>query len=218
MFACVILGAVSNTTVDVLYRFEIPKYQVDLGTINNTGSTITLGYTIAGTAATDGSDYTGITGTTGNVMIADGQQFATITLTPVDDTDFESDETVRLTLTSTSNAAVMLDVTPADVTLSDNDGPTATITAIDAMASETGPDTGQFRVDLGTINNTGSAITLGYTIAGTAATDGSDYTGITGTTGNVMIADGQQFATKWWGNCTRLNAGWLFRWVNNPCS
>ena len=78
-------------------------------------------------------------------MIAAGQSSATVTVTPIDDADFEGDETVALTLTA--NAAYSVG-TPgaATITITDNDVATVTVAATDAAASEAGPDAGTFTV------------------------------------------------------------------------
>jgi len=71
---------------------------------------------------------------------------ATITVTPVNDTLVESDETVVVTLSA--NAAYTVgSPSNATVTITSDDVatlPTVTITANDATATEAGPTTGQF--------------------------------------------------------------------------
>ena len=65
--------------------------------VSRTGSTaaaLTVNYTVSG-SATPGSDYTALTG---SVTIPAGAASATITVTPIDDTAVEPDETVVLTL------------------------------------------------------------------------------------------------------------------------
>ena len=59
-----------------------------------TSAPLTVLYTVAGTAAT-GSDYTSLSG---SVTIAEGASSGTIVVTPIDDSTFESNETVILTL------------------------------------------------------------------------------------------------------------------------
>ncbi len=62
----------------------------------NTGGLLTVNYTVGGTAS-PGSDYTTLSG---SVTIPNGQQSATITVTPLDDVVIEPIETVTLTLSS----------------------------------------------------------------------------------------------------------------------
>jgi hypothetical protein len=85
---------------------------------------------------------------------------------------------------------VGVDATPATVTIADNETATVTITATDNAASETPVDTGLFTVNLGTVNNTGAAITVNYAVSGTAGA--GDYTALTG---SVLIANGASSAT-----------------------
>ena len=69
-------------------------FQVNIGSVNNTGSPIPVNYTVTGTA-TPTADYAALSGT---ANVANGQQIATITVTPVDDAEIEEDETVIVTL------------------------------------------------------------------------------------------------------------------------
>lgn len=160
------------------------QFTVDLGHTNNTGGPITVNYTVTGSAS-GGSDYTALTG---SVVIAAGQQTALIDVSVINDTLDENNETVIVTLNSTNTPGISASGN-ATVTIVDNDG-NVTISANDPNAHETGPDNGQFTVDLGHVNNTGGPITVNYTVTGTA-TGGSDYTALTGT---VVIAAGQQTA------------------------
>ncbi len=154
----------------------------------NTGTAITVNYTISGTA-TEGSDYTALSG---SVSIPNGAQSATITVVPINDTAVEPVETVIVTLASgtgynigsPSNATVSItseDISPL---------PSISVSASDSSASESPLDNGIFTVSLPSVN-TGTAITVNYTISGTA-TEGSDYTALSG---SVSIPNGAQSAT-----------------------
>ncbi|RCJ21084.1 hypothetical protein A6770_30920 [Nostoc minutum NIES-26] len=88
--------------------------------INRTGDTSTalaLQYTISGTA-TNGGDYTQLTGI---AIIAAGQSFVDVTITPVDDTLTESSETVILSLCDQNNYDINTYYSSASVTIADND-------------------------------------------------------------------------------------------------
>lgn len=79
-------------------------YSFNLST--NTPSDITINFSVGGTA-TFGSDYTqsGATtfsGSAGTVVISGGSNSATVTITPIGDTDLEPNETIILTITSGS--------------------------------------------------------------------------------------------------------------------
>ena len=78
---------------------------------------LTVAYSVAGTAAIDGSDYTALSGT---VTIAEGATTATIDVTPVDDSAVEAAETVIVTLNADASYDLGTEV-EATVTIADND-------------------------------------------------------------------------------------------------
>jgi hypothetical protein len=182
------LVSVTNTDNDVLPTIDIAapdaaaaEAGTDAGTftITRTGGTtaaLNVSYSIGGTAATDGTDYTPTL--TGTATIAIGQSSVNITVTPVDDPTTEGDETITLTLVAQPSYTLGAN-TAATVIITDNDAPaglpTVTISASDATAAEAGADTGTFN----------------YTVAGTA-TVGTDYT--PNLTGTVDIPIGQASA------------------------
>ncbi len=86
----------------------------------DTASALTVTYTIATGAgqATNGTDYA--PNLAGTATIAAGQSFVDITLTPVDDTAVEGNETVTLTLVDTADYDLGATAT-ATVTIADND-------------------------------------------------------------------------------------------------
>ncbi len=88
-------------------------------TVNRTGSTgssLTVNYTVGG-SATNGVDYQTLTG---SVVIAAGQSSATITVTPIDDTAVEGNETVVVALSANASYTVG-SPNSATVTIVDND-------------------------------------------------------------------------------------------------
>ncbi|MBO0322827.1 hypothetical protein J0X14_11010, partial [Muricauda sp. CAU 1633] len=185
-FSATILASDDTATESPLTTGE---FTVSLDATNNTGSPLTVNFTVGGDA-TSGSDYTGI-GT--SVAIPDGSDQATITITPVNDTDVEADETVTVTLAAGTGYTVGAPSSDT-VTIESEDvapDPVATITASDDTATESPLTTGEFTVSLDATNNTGSPITVNFTVGGDA-TSGSDYTGI-GT--SVAIPDGSDQAT-----------------------
>ncbi len=146
-------------------------------TVSRTGATtaaLTVNYTVGGTA-TAGTDYTTLPG---SLTIPIGAASARITVTPINDTLVEPNETVVVTLTA--NAAYTGAPASATVTLVSDDVaslPTVTIAATTATATEAGPTAGVF-----TVSRTGAttaALTVNYTVGGTA-TAGTDYTTLPG--------------------------------------
>ena len=108
-----------------------------------TTAALTVNYTVAGTA-TAGSDYTALAG---SVVIPAGSLTATVTVTPINDTAVEPDETVVATLGA--NAAYTVGAAAsATVTIQSEDAlPTVTIAATDPTATELGPTTGAVHGD-----------------------------------------------------------------------
>src|SRR5207237_1035028 len=142
-------------------------------TISRTGDTsaaLTVNYTLGGTAQ-NGTDYEQL-GT--SVTMAAGASSATVTVTPIDDTQVEGNETEVLTI-STEAGYTVGSPSSATVTIHDNDQgpslPTVTVTASDANASESG-DTGAFTITR--TGGTASALTVNYSLNGSAS-NGSDY-------------------------------------------
>jgi len=140
--------------------------------ISRTGSTtaaLTVNYTTSGTAQ-NGTDYQTLPG---SVTIPAGATSANISITPIDDTAVEGNETAVLTLAANS-AYTVGSPSSAIVTITDNDQPplpVVSITATDANASESG-DTGTFAISR--TGSTTAALTVNYTTSGTAQ-NGTDY-------------------------------------------
>lgn len=161
---------------------------IDLGAANATGSPVTVNFNRSGSSATHVTDYAAI-GTT--VLIPDGDQTATIVINPVDDNAVEGPETVNVNLVAGALYTIG-GANTATVNIVDNDSFTASIAATDATATEAGSaNNGLFTVDLGAINQTGSAVVVGFGRSGSAA-HVTDYASI-GTT--VTIANNQQTNT-----------------------
>ncbi|MBL1173689.1 Calx-beta domain-containing protein [Pantanalinema sp. GBBB05] len=149
--------------------------------INRNGATqqaSTLDFTLGGSATLE-TDYTlvGVAGSgvavSGNtIQFAAGATTATITLAVQDDTQFEAEEDILLTLSDPAGFATIAG-SPGRITIVDNDLPTVSIIASDASAAEAGSDPGTFTITR--TGNTSTALTVTYTIGGTA-TNGIDYT------------------------------------------
>ncbi len=137
---------------------------------------LNVAYTLGGTstATGEGFDFAALTGM---ATIAANQLSTTVVITPVDDGRAEPNETVVLILASESGYRLDPVRNRASATIRDNT-PTVSITASDSTASENNASTGSF-----TFTRTGStiaALAVQYSIAGSAATDGSDYVALTG--------------------------------------
>ena len=134
------------------------------------GSALTVNLTRGGTA-TNGTDYASLATT---ATLAANSTQTLITLTPLDDSTREGNETVSLTLAS-GTGYVIAAPTGGSVTIQDNE-PIVSITATDSLADE-GGDGGVFTVSR-TDASTAAAITVNVSLSGTA-TSGSDYSAIT---------------------------------------
>ncbi|WP_199744018.1 Calx-beta domain-containing protein, partial [Trichormus variabilis] len=164
-------------------------------TFTRTGSTtsaLIVNYGIGGTAAS--TDYTGATPGTGKtITFAAGSSTATLTINPTADTTVEANETVALTLatgtgyTVGTTAAVTGTITNDDVAL-----PNITLAVSPASVTEDG--TGNLVYTFTRTGSTTNALTVNYSIAGTAAS--TDYTGATPGTGKtITFAAGSNKAT-----------------------
>ncbi len=150
-------------------------------TLTRTGtitSLLTVNYTLTGTA-TNGIDYNSLTG---KAIFAAGSATALVNITPLDDTLFEGNETAILTLVTGQGYSLGTTKT-GTVGIVDNDpAPTITVAATDAIAGE--PKTGEAPnpgvVTLTRTGNLSKALTVNYTLGGTA-TNGTDYGNLTGT-------------------------------------
>ena len=150
-----------------------------------TASSLTVSYTLGGSATMWGGDYHYLSG---YVTIPAGEASAPITVTPFLDSQIEGDETVVLTLGTSTAYAVG---SPASGTVTIVDAPAVSVIATDANASEAGaagPDPGAF-----TVSRTGStadSLTVNYTLNG-SANNGSDYSTLSG---SVTIPAGETTA------------------------
>lgn len=159
-------------------------------TITRTGDTsasLTVNFAVSGTA-TAGSDYTGL-GT--SVVIPAGKASVFKTVTPMQDTLQELDETITLTLKQSASYAVGA-AGSATVTLASDEAVTQTVTvaATDASATEAGLTTG--KITFTRSGDIAAALTVNYAVSGTA-TAGSDYAGL-GV--SVTFQAGKTTATK----------------------
>lgn len=147
---------------------------------------ITVHYTISGTAGA-GVDYTALSGT---AVIPAGQTSVAVAVTAIDDQELEPAETVILTLNGgTSSGFTFTGTGSATVHITDNDGiPANLVLDVTKETDAAEPDVnGNFIIRLPDNITSSLDITVNYTLNGTA-TNGTDYTTLTGT---VVIPAGQ---------------------------
>ncbi|WP_299797309.1 Calx-beta domain-containing protein [uncultured Maribacter sp.] len=160
-------------------------FTVDVDKINATGAPIEIEYTVSGTAD-EGDDFSALSGT---VVIEEGESTGVITLTPINDTDIESNETVVLTLVNGPDYTVGGPDSATVIIVSD-DTNVAQITASDGTAAESNGavSSGEFTVSLSAPNNTTGPIIVNYAISGTA--DNSvDYTAINANAVSIPVGE-----------------------------
>ena len=157
-------------------------------------SAITVGYTLSGTAVR-GSDYgiSGVTGSTGSVEVSAGATSVSIPVAITDDSGDESDETVVLTL-SGGSGYTLGGTSVHTLTITDDDDPPPPVVPVVSFATSAqsaGEGAGTRNVAVSVSSGPASAITVGYTLSGTAVR-GSDYgiSGVTGSTGSVEVSAG----------------------------
>ncbi len=131
-------------------------------------SPLTVTFTLTGTAL-NGTDYQN---TPATATFLAGQATADVVVTPLADVVAEGPETVILTLTIVAPYVLG---SPISATVTIADMPVVTVLAVDPSASEAGPDPGTFRFTRA--GNTAPALTVTYTVSGTAA-NGVDYQNI----------------------------------------
>ena len=153
-------------------------------TLNETNpiNDVVIDYTISG-GNEDG------TGGSLTFLANTGTLTQNIPVTTNGDTLVEPDETISVSISSSSNGTNIVNATGAADFLND-DLFVAQITATDATASEAGQQSGDFTISLNQTNTTGSPVTVNYTIGGTAINT-TDYNTISS---SVSIPNGQDSA------------------------
>jgi gliding motility-associated-like protein len=155
---------------------------------------ITVHYTMSG-AAVNGADYNNVSGT---VIIPAGQGNITVPVTAIDDNVIEGDETVVLTINNGTDGnsnpyTASGNNGSATLTIVDNDNiPGNQVISVTAGTHAAEPNTnGSFTISLPAGITTAEAVTVNYTVSGTAAA-GADYTTLSG---SVVIPAGQNSVT-----------------------
>jgi Calx-beta domain/Domain of unknown function (DUF4114)/RTX calcium-binding nonapeptide repeat (4 copies) len=148
------------------------NYAFNLILSNPSTEIVTVKYTTADGTATAVSDYTAATGT---VTFNPGETSRTINISVKGDTTLEKDETFTVNLTDPVGGTISQAI--ATATIVDDDRPVIALTTPDANASEDKKDPGLF--NLTRIGSIAQALTVNYTIAGTATND-TDYKKLTG--------------------------------------
>lgn len=151
----------------------------------DTGSSLTVSYTVSGTAAS-GADYTALSGT---VTIPSGSSTVTIPVTTIVNTTVDPQRTIVLTLSDNSEyMAGAFDL--ASTQIIDDDTFTVEVFATHNVATKNGSQTGLFTISR-TSGGTYGDLVVTLARSGTA-TNGIDYTGFSTP---VIIPNGQASTT-----------------------
>ncbi|MFH1089914.1 MAG: Calx-beta domain-containing protein, partial [Candidatus Uhrbacteria bacterium] len=150
------------------------------------GLTVTVPYTLTGTALGGSSDYSV---TASPVSIAPGDTTAIVTFAITDDALDENDETAILTLDAPTNGTLGTDSVHT-LTITDNDvAPTVTVTSTSQSKAE---DAGTASVTIQLNTASGLDVTIPFTLSGTAASGSVDYST---TASPITITAGQTTTT-----------------------
>jgi len=132
------------------------------------GKTVTVPFSLSGTA-TNPEDFTN--SPTNSLTFAPGEVSKSITLTVVDDTLDEADETVDLTLGTPTNATLGATTTYTETIVDDDAAPTVAFTSSGGSATE---NVATRTVTIALSAESGLPITVPYSVSGTA-TNPDDY-------------------------------------------
>ncbi len=195
-----ILGVTSNAVVTIMdssvarLQFSPATYSAIEGntnvtiTVARTGATnaaVTVDFATANGTATAGSDYTA---TNGTLAFAEGQLTNTFTLTLLDDSVPESNETVNLLLSNPSTGAALGDPSSAVLTILDNEPASIQFGTNFFRATEHDQ---RAIITVVRVGSTTNAVSVDYgTSAGTASA-GTDYFDTSGTL-NFAPGDGSK--------------------------
>ncbi len=161
-------------------------FKVTLSTTST--QTITVNYATANNTATAGSDYTA---TTGTLTFTPGQISQDIIISVNGDTAIEPDETFLINLSNPSNALITDNQGLGTITNDDGDNTSVTLAVSPASVTEDG--TTNLVYTFTRSGSTTNALTVNYTLGGTATLN-TDYTR-TGTTNTVTFAANSSTAT-----------------------
>ncbi len=155
-------------------------------------STVTVGYADAGTGtATSGTDYTALSA--GTLTFAAWETAKTVTVSVLGDTRNESNETVKVQLSSASGATI--DSATGTGTITDDDArPSLSISSPTVTEGDSGSVNLLFKVTLSAAS--GEQVTVQYAEgSGGTATSGTDYTALTGGTLTFAAGDTEKTLT-----------------------
>jgi len=177
----------SSGTVPTGVQFSSATYNTYEGnasvaiTVNRSGdasSSTMVDYATSNGTATAGSDYTN---TSGTLTFAAGELNKTITVPIINDNLYEAaNETFNLTLSNSTNGALITSATTV-VTINDDDSKPTVLMSGTFRGSEGNSGTKVFNIPINLSNPSVEQVSLNYTTENVSATAGSDYVATSGT-------------------------------------
>ena len=179
-------GITDGQGIGTITNDDQPHATIDDPSVAENGGPLTFTVTLDGTSptnavmtyssaagtATAGSDYTSVNGT---LTILAGQTQGTIDVPVLDDSTYEGDEDLTMNLVATSG--VVVDDAQGDGTITEDDAQ-PNITVDDPS---TGENNGPLTFTISLDNAAGVDVNVDYATSDNTATDGADYTGVSGT-------------------------------------
>ncbi|ODB86577.1 hypothetical protein A3195_13330 [Candidatus Thiodiazotropha endoloripes] len=176
-------------------QFSLSEYQLneDGGTatiaVSRSGGssgTVGVSYASSDSTATAGEDYTAASG---SVSFADGVTSGSFQVTLLDDSEYEGDERITLTLSNPTGGAVLGPTAQVDLVITEDDAAPATGLLV-FSASDLGADEADGLIEVTVERQGGSsgAAQVNYATADGTAIAGIDYQVASGT---LMFADGE---------------------------
>ena len=152
-------------------------------------SSVTVNYATSNLTATAGTDYVASSGT---VTIPAGSTICTFNVVVNGDTTFESDETLRVTLSGASSNATIGTSTATGTITNDDVAPLPTLSIANVSKAEGNSGTSNLVFTVTLSQAASAAVTVNYATSDVTATAGTDYVA---TSGTVTIPAGSTTGT-----------------------
>jgi hypothetical protein len=150
---------------------------VTVDRVGGSAGAVSVDYATVDGTATVGSDYTAASGT---LNFASGVTSATFSITILEDTVYEANETFTVSLSNPQGGATLGTPSTATVTIIDNDeGPGAL--QFSAATYSVGEGDGSLTVTVDRVGGSAGDVSVSYATADGTATAGDDYTSNSGT-------------------------------------
>ncbi len=225
-------GAIRFTTADLKVPENVSTHKITVAVVRTGGNegSVTIDYTMTAGTATEGSDYTKVSGT---LSFANKETSKTFEIAIKDDSTNEGNETATITLSNPGNGVSLATPSVATLTIQDDEaGSTAsTSSSKSSSSSSTGPSVGfsatQYSVDedAGTLTVTvvragssSSAGAVNYATSNGSGKSGSEYTSVSGTLNFAANEVSKQFTVSIFNDSTDDGAKTFNLMLSSPSS